>query len=53
VRQGPPGVFSRDASSHGNEIYTARWQYLLTPDACIEEPDLSEEFALSGELEFW
>jgi len=36
-----------------NEIYTARWQDLLSPDAVIEAPDLSEEFALSGEHEFW
>jgi hypothetical protein len=36
-----------------NEIYTARWQDLLAEDAFIDEPDLSEEFAHSGEFEFW
>jgi hypothetical protein len=36
-----------------NEIYCSRWQDLLSKDAVIEQPDLSEEFALSGELEFW
>jgi hypothetical protein len=36
-----------------NEINCSRWQDLLSKDASIEEPDLSEEFAVSGELEFW
>ena len=36
-----------------NEIYTAPWRDLLSPDACIEAPDVAKELELSGACEFW
>jgi hypothetical protein len=35
------------------EIYTARWQDLLSPEFTIEESDVDDELAHSGVLEFW